>query len=382
MADIRTFQSRSQDAREAVRELHAGISQADAAFVVFFCAPSYDRDALAEEINRLFAGVPVVGCTTAGEIGPEGYCEGSLTGASFPKGLFDGVAGRIGNLHEFSLGDGQAAGQELMHRLEAQSPRSNQDNSFALLLIDGLSMREEQVTRALQHAIGRAPLVGGSAGDGLRFQATFVFHDGAFHTDSAVVLLASTILPFKAFKSQHFRSTDRRLVVTEADTATRTVFEINGMPAADEYARMVGMNREDLCPDVFAKSPVVVVIDGGDYVRSIQKANPDGSLTFYCAIESGLVLRIANGHDLLDGLRQTLGGLSDDVGPLSFVFGSDCILRRLEVLQGGLCEEVSEVFKLHKTVGFSTYGEQFGGVHVNQTLTGLAFGQGPEDAVA
>jgi hypothetical protein len=29
-----------------------------------------------------------------------------------------------------------------------------------------------------------------------------------------------------------------------------------------------------------------------------------------------------------------------------------------------------------RVVGFSTYGEQFRGMHVNQTLTGIAFGDG------
>ena len=29
-------------------------------------------------------------------------------------------------------------------------------------------------------------------------------------------------------------------------------------------------------------------------------------------------------------------------------------------------------------VGFSTYGEQFGAMHVNQTFTGIAIGRGPD----
>ena len=48
----------------------------------------------------------------------------------------------------------------------------------------------------------------------------------------------------------------------------------------------------DLNSVPFADSPFVVKIDGANYVRSIQKVNPDGSLTFFCAIEEGLVLRV------------------------------------------------------------------------------------------
>ena len=43
-------------------------------------------------------------------------------------------------------------------------------------------------------------------------------------------------------------------------------------------------------------------------------------------------------------------------------------------LHDGLKASVGEEFCDNKAVGFSSYGEQYGGVHVNQTLTGIAFG--------
>ena len=241
-----------------------------------------------------------------------------------------------------------------------------------------MSVREEPVARALQHALGRIPLVGGSAGDGLKFVATYVYHDGRFHADSAVLLLATTALPFKIFKTQHFVSTNERMVVTVADAAHRIVREINGLPAAEEYARMVGVGVGDLDPKRFAASPVVVLIDGMEYVRSIQKANPDGSLTFYCAIEEGLVLRLAHGGDLVQNLEQTFARLRAEIGPPQLVFGCDCVLRNLEIAQSGLKERVGALLRQNNTVGFNTYGEQFGGVHVNQTFTGIAIGSAEE----
>lgn len=36
-----------------------------------------------------------------------------------------------------------------------------------------------------------------------------------------------------------------------------------------------------------------MIINGENYVGGIQKSNPDGSLTFFCAIEEGVVLRVA-----------------------------------------------------------------------------------------
>ena len=380
---IRTAQSCAIDARAAVREFHAGVEQPAMGLVIFFCSSHYDLDAVADEINRAFAGMRVVGCTSAGEIGPLGYRDRGIAGVSFGAAAFTAVAGRLGELQQFELRRGQEFALALLEQLETAAPDAGPQNSLGLLLIDGLSRREEPVARAFQNALGKITLVGGSAGDDLRFERTWVFHDGAFHTDSALLVLLSTPLPFKVFKTQHFVSEDERLVVTEANPSQRLVREINGLPAAEEYARVVGVPVGELTPLRFAASPVVVAIDGTDYVRSIQKANPDGSLTFYCAIDEGLVLRAVRGVDLLGNLEQAFAALRAEIGPPQLVFACDCILRKLEITQNGIRDAVAEVFRQNRVIGFSTYGEQFHGVHVNQTLTGVALGgplQSPREA--
>ena len=371
---IRTAQSVAVDARQAVREFHAGVQQSEIGFVLFFCSSHYDLDALADEMNRCFPGVQVVGCTTAGEIGPVGYRDLSLSGASFPVDGFAATVGLLEGLQDFDIAKGQAFTGALLQKLEAGAADSAADNTFAFLLIDGLSVREEPVVRTFQSVLGKIPLIGGSAGDDLKFEKTWVFYQGAFRSDSAVLTLMHSAFPFKTFKTQHFSSDNERLVVTEADPALRVVKEINGLPAAEEYARVIGVTVEELGAFRFASYPVVVVIDGTDYVRSIQKANPDGSLTFFCAIEEGLVLRVAHGEGLLENLEVTLDALAQEIGPPQAVLACDCVLRNLEITQSGLTKEVGDIFRQYQTVGFSTYGEQFSGVHVNQTLTGVAIG--------
>ena len=55
---------------------------------------------------------------------------------------------------------------------------------------------------------------------------------------------------------------------------------------------------------------------------------------------------------------------------------SNASLRRLEIDQMGLREAVDQVLLRNSALGFNTYGEQFCGVHVNQTLTAVALGYG------
>ncbi|HQR98642.1 MULTISPECIES: nitric oxide-sensing protein NosP [unclassified Polaromonas] len=372
---IRRAQSSATDPSEAVREFHAAVAQPDMVLVMFFCSSQYDLDLLAAEMDRLFAGVQVVGCTTAGEMGPTGCRDHSLSGASFPADSFVAASGRIDHLQQFELATGQAFAQEVLQGLEKHAPQANAANSFALLLIDGLSVREEPVTQALQNALESRPLVGGSAGDGMNFGKTQVYFEGHFHADSAVLVLVTTPLPFQTFKIQHVVPTDQRVVVTQADAAQRIVREIDGWPAAQAYARLVGVDAQNLDPMRFAASPVVVVIDGTNYVRSIQKANPDGSLTFFCAIEEGVVLRVARGVDLVENLEHAFARIQAVIGPPQLILGFDCILRKLEIAQSGLVDRVEAVFLSNKVIGFNSYGEQYQGVHVNQTLTGIAIGE-------
>lgn len=372
---IKTGQSVATDAAEAVREFHAAVAQPETELVIFFCASEFDLAVLAAEMSRLFAGIQVVGCTTAGEIGPAGYRDHSISGASFPASSFTASAVCIEHLRELRITTATPVVQDLLQTVERRAPRANAGNSFAFLMIDGLSGREEAVTRVLQSALGKLPLVGGSAGDGVKFGSTHVYFDGRFHADSATLVVLTTPLPFQIFKTQHFVPTDKRLVVTQADAEHRIVREIDGWPAAQAYARLVGTQVENLDPQRFAAAPVVVLIDGTNYVRSIQKTNPDGSLTFFCAIDEGVVLRVARGVDLVGNLEQAFTDIHAAIGQPQLVLGCDCILRKLEITQHGLTDAVQAILKDNNVVGFNSYGEQYRGVHVNQTLTGIAIGE-------
>jgi hypothetical protein len=373
---IRRGHSRAEEAKVAVSEFFEQVRQPDMALVLFFCSTAYDLAVVAEEVARHFGDVPVVGCTTAGEIGPAGYQDKSLSGLSFPAGAYRVATGGLDRLQEVDLVEGRAFAQNVLLRLEAHAPESNARNTFGFLLIDGLSRREEPVTHALQDGLGGIRLVGGSAGDDLKFERSWVFYDGAFHTDSAALVLVSTHFPFRILRSQHFVSDGERLVVTGVDAAHRVVYEINGLPAVEEYARLVGVPVASLTPSHFAAFPVVVMIDGTDYVRSIQHINPDGSLTLYCALDEGVVLRVAHGKDLLGHLEATLAELRLELGEIQALLVCDCILRNLEATREGQKAAVGELFRRNNAVGFSTYGEQYCGVHINQTLTGIAIGNG------
>ncbi|MGB0747870.1 MAG: nitric oxide-sensing protein NosP [Magnetospiraceae bacterium] len=363
------------DPQAAVKDLHDQLVQADMSMVVLFCSPDYPLCDLKSALAETFEGAKVVGCTTAGELSQNGYSEGSISGLSLARPDFNAASARITDLSHYTLTSGREIVSSLLEELKAQGVDPTPENTFAFLMIDGLCRCEELLVSTLYPALGGIQLFGGSAGDGMHFDRTFVLHDGEFHPESAVLTLVSTEHPFRIFNSQHFRSTGRKMVVTEADPANRIVTEINAEPAAHEYARLVGLEDAALTPMVFANHPVVVRVGGEDHVRSIQKVNADGSLTFFCAIDCGVVLTVAEGVDITQSVQNLMDNLNESIGHPDLIIGCDCVLRSLELERKQLRRELAPLFESNNFIGFNTYGEQYNSMHVNQTLTGVAIGR-------
>jgi hypothetical protein len=373
---VRQGYSDEANARDAICALREQIWQEDIELLVFFASPEYNRNDLEQALGIEFPNIKVIGCTTAGEITVDGYKEGTITGISFGKDHFHIDTVLVPSLQSFSMEDGERLTQKVLEGLGLNIPsaKSVPTQTFAMLLVDGMSKQEEVVVASLNRFLDPIPLFGGSAGDGLNFGHTWVYANGGFHEDAAILAVFHTTCPFKVFKLDHFHPTDRKMVVTEADPNARLVMEINAESAAPAYARMVGLETQELSPLIFAAHPVVVKIGGEYHVRSIQKVEPDGSLRFYCGIDEGLVLTVAEGGDIAANLESNLSKLHQQVGEVEMILGFDCILRKLEAEQKQQMRQVSAVLSKYKVVGFSTYGEQFRSMHVNQTFTGVAIG--------
>lgn len=352
---------------QIVRQLRDGLAGIDASLVILYASPRDDLGHLARLATQAFAPALVVGCTTAGEIGPSGYVQGSVTALALAARDFSARAVLLEGIRHFNPAQAQARLGDALHHAKP-------DGCFALTLMDGLCGAEELVISAVHAALGAVPVAGGSAGDGLRFGRSWLIHEGALHEDAALVLLVSTARPFQLFKTEHFVTGAERVVVTRADREKRLVQEINARPAAHEYARLVGHDVAALGPEIFARHPLMVRVGGNNFVRSIKAAHQDGALSFFCAIDSGLVLKVGQGVDVAETLMQRFSQIRGSMGPPAGVIGFDCLFRRLELAQTGELHRVGAILAENRVYGFSTYGEQYQGMHVNQTLTGVVIG--------
>jgi hypothetical protein len=373
---VRRAFSAAPDPLTAAADLHRALSRPGLSLVLFFCSAEYEEPSFAAELTRLFNGVLVVGCTGAGEIGPGGYHDNTVTAVSFARPDFEAVAALLVEGGGIDLGRCGATIADLRHELDHRLERWPADASrFALLLVDSTTRREEEVASLVGSTLADLPVLGGSAGDALAFERTSIFYDGRFRPEGAVLLLVATSRPVQTFRSQHFVASDRKMVVTGAAPERRLVTELDAEPAVEVYARLVGCPVAELTPMVFATHPLVVRLGGAEYVRSIQKANPDGSLSFYCAIDEGLVLTLSEGHDLLSRVEGLFADVRARLGTPEVVIGFECVLNRLEAERSQIKHRLSRLYDANNVTGFASFGEQWGSMHVNQTFTGIAIGR-------
>ena len=361
--------------RDAISQIHEKLAGDPLSLVIFFVSSNAEFPAVMADAQRAFRGTRTIGCTTAGEIGVGGYVDNRIVAVGFPAAHFHCESLLVQNLGEF---DAQGLIAQMIYtrgRLTAEGP--DWRNEFGFLLVDGLSLMEDRFAAACADALGPVPLFGGSAGDGTRFLQTAVAIDGKVHTNSGILTYFRTDCRIKVFSHDHLTPTDRRMVVTEADPKKRIVRQINAEPAAREYARVLGKDPEQLDTFTFAAHPVVVRFGGKHHVRAIQQVSPEGELVFFSAIEEGLVLTLADPMPMDEHLRLELEALAEDGTAPQTILACDCILRRMEAQERQLTQKLSNILSEHSVIGFSTYGEQVGSMHVNQTLTGVAF-YGPE----
>ncbi len=370
---VQTAWSAAPSPGDAVRQIAGAIDPSEIGQLLVFFSPSYAAEELASCLSTSFRDIPFAGCSTAGEITPAGFTEGSLVVLAFPRRSFRFVSDVISDIRHMTV----ERGAETVHSLRTQLDRLSQGggNRFALSFIDGLSKCEEIIVSALGWALNDIPLVGGSAGDNLELTGTTLLHNGHTYRDAAALILVETDYALKTFKHDHFEPTQMKLVVTASDNESRTVWELNAEPAAAEYAASVGIDHTQLTPMSFASHPVVVRIGGDYYCRSIQKVNPDGSLSFFCAIDDGVVLTVARPRDMVSSVTSELDRLNEAVGGLDFVLAFECVLRRLDAENRQVKHQIAELYRAHNVVGFHTYGEQYGSMHLNQTFTGIAIGR-------
>jgi len=355
--------------------------------MIVFCSPDHDLEAVLGQIRAAAGDVPLIGCTTAGEIAADGPSDASVVVTALGG---DGFAVETAVATAASR-DLRAAGAEVARCVP---DRAELPHKALLILSDGLAGDQQELVRGAHGVLGAAvPLVGGCAGDALRMSRTFQLHGGDVLTDAVVAAGIASSAPLGIGVRHGWRRVGDPMLVTAS--ARNQVFTLDDRPALDAY-----LERLDEVPpadhdadaddaDGFAhlamRHPLGLARAGGEeQVRFISGGDLTGrSLSCIAEVPEGALVWIMEGdaQSVLDATDaacadslSALGGRAP-IGLLAF----DCIARRGVLGEPGIRAEIERLTTNAPGVpiaGFYTYGEiartrGVRGFH-NQTLVVLS----------
>jgi hypothetical protein len=369
----------------AGREAAAGAldGRTDAALLVVFFSCVHDARALLAGIRSVAPDVPLIGCSSSGEIAADGPGDAgvvvmALGGPGFAVRTACAEVGQQGL---------RAAGEQVSAAVGGAAGTAHR---ALVLLSDGLAGDQEELVRGVYGVLGAGvPIVGGCAGDDLRMTGTTQLHGDRVLTGAVVAASLGSDAPLGIGVSHGWRRVGEPMLVT--DSREHRVLTLDDEPALDVYLRRlhapVHAWTDAAAFTRFALThPLGLSRRRGEHVRFVAEADfrdrslgcvahvPRGGLAWFMEGDADSVLA-ATDAACAAALAPLEG--APPVGLLAF----DCIARRGVLEPGGLGREIDRLSASAggaPVAGFYTYGEiartsGTGGFH-NQTLVVLAVG--------
>lgn len=364
------------------RAADKALLRGDAKVLIVFCSQSHDLEALLLEIRARAGDVPLIGCTTAGEIAAEGASDASVVVTALGG---DGFAVETAAATEASRNMRDAGA----HVARCLPDRDDLPHTALLLLSDGLAGDQQEIIRGAHGVLGAAvPLVGGCAGDDLRMTKTFQLHGDRVLTDSVVAAGIASSAPLGIGVRHGWRRVGEPMLVTASDGSR--VYTLDDRPALDLY-----LGRLDIAePDHWDQEGLARVAlthplglgrpRGEEQVRSISGGDlVERSLSCIGEVPQGAIVSIMEG-DAQSVLEATDAACGDSLAalgghpPLGMI-AFDCVARRSILGDAGIRAEVDRLAASAPgtpIAGLYTYGEiartrGVRGFH-NQTLVVLS----------
>ena len=355
---------------DALWEIQEHIQQTQSpAMLVYFASAKFSPEEISRGMQELFPDIPVFGCTSAGEIVSAKMLKGSVVAMLLDKEVVDDV--------KIELIDAQDVERAIPAAFKSfedyyRVPMADMDylQYVGMILIDGLSCAEERIMEKIGD-LTNVTFIGGSAGDDLNFEKSYIYANGRVYANAALLALIKPSTGFDVIKTQSFCPLTQTLHATKVEESTRDVLEFDGKSAATAYADALGVPVKQL-GEVFPMHPLGLMVGDEPYVRSPQKVLPNQGIRFYCHIKENMELQLLEATHIIEDTARALKEKRIESGTIAGLINFHCILRTLELEEKGLTAEYGQLFAEIPTIGFSTYGEEYIG-HVNQTSTMLVF---------
>ncbi|ONI75332.1 hypothetical protein ALI144C_39460 [Actinosynnema sp. ALI-1.44] len=367
----------------AAQAARAALTGVGPKLLIVWFAISHDPTEVLAGVRDAVPDVPLIGCSTHGEIAPGGPSDGTVVvtaiggpGIEVTTAVAEAVSGRQ-----------REAGAEIAQC--ALRARADLPHRVLLMLTDGRIRDQEAILRGIYGVVGASvPLIGGAAGDGWQMEHTLVIGDDRVLVDAVVGVTIASVSPVAVAVGHGWRKTGDPMIVTGAGNGR--VYTLDDRPAMDVYLDRLGAPREayvdrDAFRDFALSRPLGVQRRSGAEARNMATEIDIEGRSIGCgtAIDhGGLAWAMTGDVDSIlaatdavcENVLAGLGG-REPVGLLAF----SCSALRAVLGDEGITWENERIAKWARNTpfsGFYTYGEiarvrGIDGFH-NQTLAVLA----------
>ena len=366
---------------EAATSALAGLAGAAPALIIVFTTPRYDLSALIQGIRSITGTTHLIGATGSGEI-----IQGRHLGFGGGVSVLALTAGpyRFGVASAADIkGNLDLVGQTITRESRAEAGPS--PHAAVILLADCLAGDLQQLVQGVYRITGpKVAISGGAAGDELKFERTFVFHDDRVIEGGAVALWIASETPVKVVTRHGWEPIGIPLLVTRAEGTE--IVELGGRPAAVAYEEQLGFAPGQLSADKFWGTSIVhpfglLQSDGTSVIRVARSKTEQGTLRIQgCVPPTGSAVQVMSSSTdaLLDVANEVVGAALAEHPDAGVLLIFSCAARAV-ILGSRLPEEAQRLQSAAQktpTFGFYCCGEFARtagvlGTH-NATITALA----------
>ena len=326
--------------------------------LVFGGIEYFKQPDLPATLNAAAPGAALLGCSTAGEISPDGVDDGScvVTAIDFAQTELRQASTALNGMD-----DSFAAGARLGQQLAAP------DLQAILVFGPGVQINGSALVNGIASVVGDAvPITGGLAGDGGAFQRTWTLgKDGVTDHGIVAVGLCGKALNFAHGSFGGWEPFGPARKVTRC--SGNVLHELDGEPALEVYKRYLGEHAKGL-PASGLLFPFAMLGDDHNAIGLIRTIlgvdDVTGSLTLAGEIQQDSYLKLmhASTDKLVNGAESAAEAAARMLGAKTagLAILVSCVGRKL-VMGSRVDEEVeavADIFGSNATLtGFYSYGE-------------------------
>jgi len=331
---------------------------------LLFSAVNVEHSALLSAIQEKWPGLPLVGCSTDGEMSSRlGFAEDSVSLALF-----------VSDTLEITVGVGRNGSKDVVGAAREAYAQARSGTSLApglcIVTPASLSFSSEQAVNALKTVVGPdVPLFGANAADQWTFEQTYQFFNSEVLCDSIPLILFSGPVCVASSTQSGWKTIGPVGTITKVEQ--NTVHAIDNSTALAFYKSLLGA---DAVPT--GDRPLAILDNEGNISRlraSNEAFDPDtGTVTFFGEFSEGdrVQITVATRNEILGGTRASVRLAKERFPagclPEAVLFFS-CSARKLLLgTQSSeeyaiLKEEVGSALPIFGFYGFGEIGPSFSG---------------------